>query len=295
VSDAAPCRLDTRAVRRAFERASESYDAAAVLQGEVRAALLERLDLASIEPRVVLDAGAGTGQGSRALRRRYTGALVLAADSSPGMLRVAARRRGWLRPVACVCADAAAWPLRDASVDLIFSNFLLPWTDLPAALAEFRRVLAPRGLLTFTSFGPDTLKELRAAWAQVDGHDRVAPFFDMHHVGDALVRAGLAAPVLDVEYYTLQYLDVPALAADLKAVGSRNVFAERPRGLTSPRKRAALEAAYETFRRDGRLPATYEVVFGQAWAPVATPARSGPDVGIPLEDMRRQLAGRRPP
>jgi malonyl-CoA O-methyltransferase len=282
-------------VRRSFDRAAASYDAAAVLQGEVRDALLERLELVSIEPRVVLDAGAGTGQGSRALRRRYPKAVVLAADSALGMLRVAARRRGWLRPIACVRADALAWPLRDASVDLIFSNFLLPWVDLPAALAEFRRVLAPRGLLTFASLGPDTLKELRAAWARVDGHSRVANFTDMHDVGDALVRAGLAAPVLDVEYYTLEYPDLRALAADLRAVGARNATEGRPRGLTSPRKLVTLEAAYEEFRRDGRLPATYEVVFGQAWAPAASPARGGADVGIPLEDIRRQLASRRGP
>jgi malonyl-CoA O-methyltransferase len=295
VSGGAPHRLDTRAVRRAFERASESYDAAAVLQREVRDALLERLDLVSIEPRVVLDAGAGTGQGSRALRRRYPGAVVLAADSSPAMLRRAARRRGWFRPVACVCADAAAWPLEDASVDLIFSNFLLPWTDLSAALAEFRRVLAPRGLLTFTSLGPDTLKELRAAWAEVDGHERVATFADMHQVGDALVAAGLAAPVLDVEYYTLQYSSLRSLTADLKAVGAANAAEGRLKGLTTPRRLAALEAAYERFRRDGRLPATHEVVFGQAWAPAGPPVRGAPNGEIPLHDMRRQLAGRRRP
>jgi malonyl-CoA O-methyltransferase len=294
VSEIDSYRLDARAVRRSFDRASESYDAAAVLQDDVRTALLERLDLVSIEPRVVLDAGAGTGRGSRALKRRYPKAMVLAADSSRGMLRLAARRRGWRRRIACVCADAGAWPLKDASVDLIFSNFLLPWTDLPAALAEFRRILAPRGLLTFTSFGPDTLKELRAAWARVDGRNRVATFLDMHDVGDTLVGSGLVAPVLDVEYYTLWYSDLRALTADLRATGAVNASAGRPRGLTSPRKLAAVAAAYEESRREGRLPATYEVVFGQAWAPAA-PARRGADVGIPLDDIRRQLAVRRTP
>jgi malonyl-CoA O-methyltransferase len=291
VSEPDPYRLDPRWVRRSFDRASASYDRAAVLEADVRAVLLERLELTALEPRVVLDAGAGTGQGSRALKRRYPAALVVAADSSRRMLGVAARRAGWLRPFARVQTDAAALPLADASVDLIFSNLMLPWTLQEAVFAEFRRVLAPRGLLTFTTLGPDTLKELRSAWARVDAHIRVGRFSDMHDVGDALVRAGLAAPVLDVEHYTLYYRDVPALISDLRAVGTRNATVGRPRGLTSPRKLAALAAAYEEFRREGRLPATYEVVFGQAWAPAQGAAR--PDVGIPLEAVRRQLPGRR--
>jgi malonyl-CoA O-methyltransferase len=292
VSEETPYRLDRSAVRSTFDRASKSYDAAAVLQRQVRETLLERLELVSIEPKVVLDAGAGTGWGSRALRKRYPGATVLAADSSAGMLRVAGRRRGWRRPFVRVCADASAWPLAQASVDLVFSNFLLPWVDLPEALAEFRRVLAPRGLLTFTTLGPDTLKELKAAWAELHAHDRVARFIDMHHVGDALVQAGFAAPVLDVEYYTLEYSDLAALAADLKAAGSGNPSEGRPRGLTTPRRLAALGAVYERFRSGGRLPATYEVVFGQAWAPAERAAR-GSEVGIALDDIRRKLAERR--
>ena len=293
MSEPDPYRLDTRCVRRSFDRASASYDRAAVLEADVRAVLLERLDLTALEPRVVLDAGAGTGQGSRALTRRYPKALVLAADSSRGMLRIASRRAGWLRPFTRVLADAAALPLADASVDLIFSNLMLPWTEQDAVFAEFRRVLAPRGLLTFTTLGPDTLEEMRSAWARVDAYTRVGRFSDMHDVGDALVRAGLAAPVLDVEHYTLHYRDVDALVSDLRAVGNRNATAGRPRGLTSPRKLAAFAAAYEAFRRDGRLPATYEVVFGQAWAPAQIAAR--PDIGIPLEAVRRQLPGRRGP
>ena len=134
-------------------------------------------------------------------------------------------------------------------------------------------MLAPRGLLTFTTFGPDTLRELRGAWLEVDAHTRVSQFIDMHDIGDALVRAGFAAPVLDVERYTLSYADVRGLTADLKAIGARNATTGRPRGLTSPRKFAAMRAAYEKYRSGGRLPATYEVVFGQAWAPVMSAAR----------------------
>ena len=212
-------RVDAAFARRAFNRASASYDAAAVLQGEVRGLLLERLQLTVLEPRLILDAGAGTGIASRELKRRYPKARVLALDSAERMLSAAAARGSWLRPLSRVCADAARLPLADASVDLIFSNFLLPWSDTDRLLAEFRRVLAPRGLLTFSTLGPDTLRELRGAWASVDSNPRVHAFIDMHDLGDALVRSGFAEPVLDVERYTLEYPDVRAPRGGLEGPG----------------------------------------------------------------------------
>jgi malonyl-CoA O-methyltransferase len=193
-----------------------------------------------------------------------------------------------------VCADAERLPFADGAVDLILSNLMLQWCDPDHAFAEFRRVLAPNGLLSFTSLGPDTLRELRSAWKAADSHTHVNQFIDMHDVGDALVRAGFASPVLDVERYTLTYLDVRRVAADLKATGARNSTMGRPRGLTGRRKLEALEVAYETFRRDGRLPATYEVVYGHAWAPVAAARRDPEDATtVSLEDIKRQLRSRR--
>lgn len=280
-------------VRRSFARASATYDAAAVLQSKVRELLIERLDLTRLEPRVVLDAGTATGHAARTLKRRYPRARVIALDSSPQMLRIAARRRSWLRPFDLVCADAMQLPLPDASVDLAFSNLLLPWCEPDALLAELRRVLAPRGLLALTSLGPDSLKELRSAWGRVDKHIRVGNFLDMHDVGDALVRAGFASPVLDVERYTLSYTDVGALAADLKAMGARNAAAGRLKGLTSPRKFAAMRAAYEANRSGGRIAATCEVVFAHAWVPESTREPRDNEHGISLESLRNQLAARR--
>jgi malonyl-CoA O-methyltransferase len=286
--------LERHCVRRAFDRAAASYDAAAVLHAEIRQNLLGRLDLMSVAPRAVVDAGAATGHASRALKRRYPRALVIALDSSRGMLSAAARQQSWLRPFARVCADAERLPLKDSSIDLIVSNLLLQWCDPDAVFAECRRVLAPQGLLSFSTLGPDTLRELRAAWMQVDSRSHVHQFFDMHDLGDALVRSGFAAPVLDVERITLKYLDVRALAADLKAVGAHNATAGRAKGLTTPRQFAAVQAAYEKFRQDGRLPATYEVVFAHAWAPAQTARRSNPQqAGVSLEDLRRQLRARR--
>ena len=284
--------LESREVRRAFNRAAKTYDDAAVLHAEVRENLLQRLQLVTLVPQVVLDAGAGTGHASRALKRRYPKALVVALDSAAEMLKAAGKQQSWLRPFRRVCADAQHLPLREGSVDLVVSNLMLQWCDPDAVFAEFRRILKPGGLLSFSAFGPDTLRELRSAWRQVDAHSHVHQFIDMHDLGDALVRSGFAAPVLDVERFTLEYLDVRKVAADLKATGSRNSTAGRARGLTGPRKFAAMQAQYEQFRRDGRLPATYEVVFAHAWAPAH--ARGSPQpASISLEEIKRELRARR--
>jgi malonyl-CoA O-methyltransferase len=285
--------LDIRSLRRAFDRAATGYDAAAVLQADVREELLKRLDLVAIQPAVVLDAGAGTGRAARALKKRYAKATVLALDSSLPMLRVAAAQRSWLRPFVRLCADAQQLPLRTESVDLIVSNLMLQWCDPDAVFAEFRRVLTPAGLLCFSTLGPDTLRELRRAWREADSGHHVGQFFDMHDLGDALVRAGFAAPVLDVERLTLRYLDVRGVAADLKGTGAHNAAAGRAKGLTGRRKFAAMQSAYERFREDGRLPATYEVVFAHAWVP-ATSRRVGGSV-VTLEEIKRQLRARRDP
>jgi malonyl-CoA O-methyltransferase len=287
--------LDSARVRRSFDRAATTYDAAAVLHAEVRGNLLARLDLMALAPRVAVDAGAGTGHASRALKRRYPKSLVIAVDTSQRMLQAAGRQQSWLRRFARVCADAEHLPLADGSVDLILSNLMLQWCDPDPTFAEFRRVLAPQGLLIFTTLGPDTLRELRSAWAKVDSRTHVNQFIDMHDLGDALVRAGFASPVMDVERYTLTYLDVRRVAADLKATGAHNSTIGRARGLTGRRQFAGLQNAYEAFRQDGRLPATYEVVFGHAWMPVAAAHRGSQDATVSLDDIKQQLRARRRP
>jgi malonyl-CoA O-methyltransferase len=259
--------IDTARLRASFERASHSYESAAALQARVAAELLERLAAFRFAPRVVLDLGAGTGRVTRELKRRYPRALVIALDVAPGMLREARRHlRPWRR-FARVCGDALRLPLKDASVDFVYSNLLLQWCDpLGAALAEVRRVLRPGGFFAFSSLGPDTLGELRSAWAAVDGGSHVSAFLDMHDVGDALAQGGFAEPVLDIERVTLTYDSVLGLVRELKQLGAQNETAARTRGLTGKSRWRAMEAAYERFRCQGRLPATYEVVYGAAWA-----------------------------
>jgi len=266
--DSHPALPERSAVRRSFDRAAHSYDEHAVLQREVCSRLLERLDLTTIEPRVIVDLATGTGQGAGDLHRRYRKATVHPMDISEQMLKRARRQGGWLRKLPAICADASHLPIADNSVDLVFSSLGLQWVDdLDRCFREIRRVLKPRGLFLFTTFGPDTLKELSAAWQAVDERTHVNAFADMHDIGDGLVRAGLAEPVMEVEHFTLTYDTADELMRDIKRIGAHNVTADRPRGLTGPKKMARFREAYEQFRDDGRLPATYEVVYGTVWAP----------------------------
>lgn len=266
-------RLDRPGMRASFDRASASYEAAAVLQARVADELLSRLDPFKFAPEVVLDLGAGTGRMTSALKQRYRRALVVALDLAPGMLREARRHQHLFRRFERVCGDAMRLPLADASVDVVVSSLMLQWCDPPdRVFAEVRRVLKPGGFFAFSTFGPDTLKELRSAWAEADGYNHVNHFIDMHDVGDALVRAGLTEPVLDVDRMQLTYPDALALMRDLKAIGAHNVTAGRPRALVGRSRLRQMQSAYEAFRRDGRLPASYEVVYGVTWGAAGRPA-----------------------
>jgi malonyl-CoA O-methyltransferase len=285
-------RLDVAGVRHAFDRASTAYEAAAVLQARVGDELLERLDFFKFEPELVVDLGAGTGRLTGELKRQYKRATVVALDIAPGMLREAKRHFSFFRRFERVCADVRRLPFPDASVDVAVSNLMLQWCDdLDVALIEIRRVLKPDGFFSFTTFGPDTLRELRTAWAAVDDYTHVNTFIDMHDVGDALARAGLTEPVLDVERVTLTYPDVLALMRDLKVIGAHNVTAGRSRGLTGRSRLRAMQAAYESQRRDGRIPATYEVVYGAAWGAAGRRGASLIDgeVRIPPSAIRHRV------
>jgi malonyl-CoA O-methyltransferase len=275
--------IDKRAVRRAFEQAAPRYDEYAVLQQEVERRLLERLDYVRLQPRRVLDVGAGTGAGTAALAKRYRKARVVGLDLAYGMLARARRRSPWYRKAGFVVGDAESLPVADASCDLVFSNLTLQWcNELPRVFAEVRRVLCPGGLFLFTTFGPDTLAELRACWSQVDGHVHVSAFPDMHDVGDALVRAGLADPVMDTERFTLTYGTADQLMRELKLIGAHNAARHRAPGLTGKGRLGAVREAYEAYRCDGTLPASYEVVYGHGWMPQRGP---GGAVEVPLGDL----------
>lgn len=280
--------IDKRAVRRSFDRAAPTYDAAAVLQHEVCRRSLERLDFIRHAPQCILDAGCGTGNAWQGLGARYPAARMLALDIAPGMLRQARAGLSWhqrllRRGPQTVCGDLERLPLAGGSIDLVWSNLALQWVnELPRAFVEMRRVLAPGGLFLFTTFGPDTLKELRAAQADTDGHPHVSRFIDMHDIGDMLVEAGFADPVIDMETFTLTYDDARAVMRDLKAIGAHNAAENRPSALSGKQWLAAVERNYENFRREGKLPATFEVIYGHAWRPMP---RLGPG-GRPVIDIK---------
>lgn len=283
--------LDARHVRRAFSRAASTYEAHAVLQAEVGARLLERLDGITVSPVRVLDVGSGPGLGARALAARFPDAHVIALDLSLTMLHAASRNAGVPPAFARVAGDAQSLPLADASIDLVHSNLCLQWCDDPGlALAEFARVLRPGGVLLFTTFGPATLYELRTAFAAADAEPHVSRFIDMHDIGDGLLTTGFRDPVLERDDFVLTYADALTLMRELRAIGATNADAKRQRTLTGKAHLARVVDAYEPFRRDGVLPATYEVVYAQALAPdVGQPRRgsSGGEIAsFPIERLR---------
>lgn len=291
-------RIDVARVRRAFSRAAPAYDAIATLQHQVEAQLLDRLELLKEAPLRVLDVGAGPGRASAAMRKRFPKAEIIALDLALPMLREAKARAGWWKPFRRICGDARALPVADQSIDLLFSNLCLQWCeDLEVVFDEFRRVLRPGGWLLFSTFGPDTLTELRQSWAAVDDAPHVNVFIDMHDIGDRLLAAGFRAPMLDVDHYDLRYSDPTILMRELKGIGAGNADADRARGLTGRRKLAALLAAYEGFRGDdGRYPASYEVVYAQGQAPDGGQPRrrGGTDIAaVSVDSLRAQLKSRR--
>jgi len=304
-ADVNPAALDARAVRRHFARAAPAYDDAAVLQREVGTRMAERLDVIRLAPAAILDAGCGTGDALGELAARFPKARRIALDSVPAMLgaaRAKAREQRslvarLLAPIRAapkagcvqfVCGDVTALPFAHARFGMIWSNLVLQWVDdLPRALAEFHRVLEVGGLLTFTTFGPDTLRELRAAFAAVDAAPHVSRFADMHDVGDMLIEAGFADPVLQMEYLTLTYADAAAMVRDLKAIGATNAAAGRARGLMGRQRWRRAMDALERLRRDGRIPATFELIHGHAWK--VAPKRTAD--GLPIVRFERRPSG----
>ncbi|HTA64514.1 MAG TPA: malonyl-ACP O-methyltransferase BioC [Xanthomonadaceae bacterium] len=265
--------IDAPRLRRAFGRAAERYDAVAALQREVAARLLEQVDaLGDAAPATVLDLGCGPGRSARAMHERWPKAQVVALDFALPMLRQIDVSKPWWKlgqhRLQTICADVSALPFADGSADLMFSSLCLQWvTDLPRALAGFRRVLRPGGLLLFSTFGPETLRELREAFAHAGAGDPITPFAHIQQIGDALQAAGFRDPVLHRDRFTLTYPDVRTLMRELRALGAHNARADRRRSLTGKARMQRVFDAYEALRCDDVLPSTWEVIYVQAFAP----------------------------
>jgi malonyl-CoA O-methyltransferase len=266
--------IDKQQVRRAFSRAAPQYDAAAVMQREVCRRMLERLDYVKLQPSRILDAGSGTGWGARKLTERYPESTVIALDIAQGMLNWSRAQLGWWQKLfsgkrhAYLCADVEQLPIARNSVDMVWSNLTVQWcNDLPATFRGLHDALKTEGLLMFSTFGPDTLKELRSSFHEIGSHRHVREFTDMHDIGDMLAASGFSDPVMDMETIKLTYDDVKAVLRDLHSIGAQSADAGRARGLMGKSEWQQVVQHYERFRRDGKLPATFEIVYGHAWKP----------------------------
>ena len=272
--NAAPQHREKSGIRRNFEGVADSYDKVAVLQQVIGERLLERLEAIRLEPALILELGSGTGRQAVHLSRCYRTARIVQLDLAMSMLIKSRENNGPAKRQHLLCADAEYLPLADNSADFAFSNLMFQWvSDLDRAFAEIFRTLKPGGLLLFSTFGPDSLMELRNSWASVDDYVHVNAFTDMHDVGDALLRAGFAEPVMETETFTLVYDSGKALMRELKMLGAGNVNAGRRRTVTGKGKLLAMLAEYGSrYGKDG-MPATFEVVYGHAWVPEPEPDR----------------------
>ena len=284
--------INKRRARESFNRAATTYDKVAVLQRQVANRLIERLDIIRAVPATILDVGCGTGDCTIKLHKRYKRASVYALDFADAMLTVANSKQSWKQKLLAnkikfICADAENLPFSDNSFDFVFSNLTLQWcTDLDRTFQEFNRILKPGGLLFFSTLGPDTLKELRQSWQQVDRNQHVHTFIDMHDIGDAMIRARLADPVMDVENFTLTYDSAMTLMRELKELGAHNASENRSHHLTGKNHFQRMQQHYETFRTDNKLPATYEVVYGHAWSAEASGATPNESSAVNVKFIR---------
>ena len=279
--------LRTADVRRRFDRAAQRFDDADFVHRVTREGLLDRMRPMTAAADIVIDLGSATGAAMPLLKKRFRGARIIAVDFSAAMLGRVRGRKALLGKRHAVQADARALPFADASVDMVFSNLMLPWIDDPAAVfAEVARVLQREGLFVFSTLGPDSLAEIREAWRAVDDGLHVNHFPDMHDVGDALVRAGLRDPVLDVDRLAVSYENAAALLRDLTNAGARNSLRGRRRGLTGrARFRRFTDAIFGA--GDTRT-MTLELVYGHCWGGGAN--TRGGDVTIDAHKipLRRQ-------
>ena len=261
-----PPALIARDVRRRFDRAAAGFDEADFIHRVTFDALLQRLSPVRIQPHIILDLGCATGSGSKPLTRRFRGCRVISLDTSFAMLRLAARRKSIFTKRPALQCDASRIPLKGGSVDLVFANMLLPWIDdLPACLSDIARVLRKDGVFAFATLGPDSLSEVRAAWRSIDADWHVNAYPDMHDIGDALVRAGLRDPVLDVDHLTVTYRNTDALYRDLTRTGGRNCLRGRRKALTGKNRFHAMDQLLAANMTEDVLSLRLELVYGHAW------------------------------
>lgn len=278
-----------RDIIRAFNRAVPRYDTANLLWRITADHWCERLAQLAMTPEKILECGVGTGYLTTRLSEQYPSAKVMGVDIAVKMLLQAKKQSN--ASIQWVGADAHHLPFQPQSFDLVLANGMLAWSSQPEQFfAEIRRVCVPGALFAFTTLGPDTLKELKKCWAHVDQAVHVHPFLDMHDVGDALVKAGFQEPVMNIDMVKFEYDSVIELMEELHATGSQNILNQRAAGLTGKQRFKTMAAAYEQYRdaNSGMLPAHFEVIYGQAWAPEPADVRENGETLIPISRLRRR-------
>jgi malonyl-CoA O-methyltransferase len=290
--------IDLTEVRRLFARPAR-IEESNFLRREIANRMRERLELVKIAPDSILDAGCGTGEDLAELRQSFPDSNIFALDASWKMLSAARSGQAalqtsmhrmlakWLpkrigTPVrseaGMICGDFANMPLASNSADLIWSNLALHWHPQPdRVFSEWRRILRAEGLLMFSCFGPDTLKELRAAFGGKSKNTHILPFVDMHDFGDMLVNAGFSTPVMDMETITVTYEHFDKLMADVRALGG-NPLATKSKGLMGKQLWEHIKAVIELNRLNGKLPLTVEIIYGHAFRPVPKKTAAGESI-----------------
>ncbi len=262
-------------VRRAFSSASSSYDDHAELQREVGRRLLAHLEFTKIQPESVLDIGCGTGFFTRLLAEKYKKAHIHATDISTAMVCHTRdqhpKRLPWQRKYHHTVSNALSLPYKNASFDLVASNLAMQWVpDAQAMMREMRRVLKPGGLILFSTFGRRTLTELKQTLAsiQTEHTNSVLPFPDVMSLGNSLSECAVEGLVTDADLFTLTYPDTMSFIRELKGLGaSASAIQKRGGGLYGRALLHDIEAYYsEHFTdEDGRIRATFEALYAQAW------------------------------
>lgn len=261
-------------LKRRFARAAPEFDRADFVHRTTFAGIAERLAPVAMQPKTIIDLGSATGSGSRQLAKMYRGSRIISMDISLPMLHQGRTKRSWLGKISAVQGSAVQIPLRDGSADLVVANLLLPWIDdLASCCREISRVLRKDGLFVLATLGPDSLEEIRAAWALQDSTAHVLSFLDMHDIGDLLVRSGMRDPVLDVDHLDVTYRDTTSLYRDLTRAGARNTLSARRKSLTGKQRFGQMERALLEHANDGPLSLGLELVYAHAWGggPVMPP------------------------
>ena len=295
--------IDKNRVAQSFSYAAQQYDNSTILRQQTADELLDRLSFITVQPKAILDLGSGTGRNISLLAKKYPKAKIIALDIAQAMLKKAKYKfqhglnvKHWLpnyqNPV-YIGGDADAMPLANNSIDIVYANLSLQWCDFEKCFAEIQRILRPNGLLTCALLGPDTLNELRQAWAKVDDYAHVNIYYDAHDLGEAMINTPLVEPVLDIDRITFSHKTAIALMKNLKEIGAHNINKSRRHGLTGKMTLRKVANAYEPFRHNGLLPASYEIIYAHAWRtkqPYGDTYDNNGTIKIPINQIYKRTA-----